>query len=71
MHNFYRYSINTGEAGGIVFADTKVNAMKILFNKYKDLLNNNFTEDSILVWKWVDDDYYDKKYLDVIECYGS
>ena len=74
MNNIYRYSINDGAAGGIVFADTISNARIILKNKYKKdfeiLENDDGNPDFLKVWKWAEDEYYDKDYLDVVECYG-
>ena len=71
MNNIYRYSINDGVAGGIVFSDTISNARIILKNKYKNDFEIIETDPNVLkIWKWSEDEYYDKDFLDVVECYG-
>ena len=68
LKNIWRYSVNEGDAGGIVIAENKNEAYRKIFNKYKDFNGNEKAE--ITVWKATDDDYYDKDYEDVLECYG-
>lgn len=61
----YRYTINDGEAGGMVFGDSIEDAKRKLINFYDQKILSNETE----IWKWEDDDYY-KPVPDVYECYG-
>ena len=61
----YRYSIDYGKFGGIVIADTKIQAAALVKEKYSD-----YPDNAILVWRWEDDDYYDPAIPSVIECYG-
>lgn len=68
LKNIWRYSVNEGDAGGIVIAENKDEAYRKIFNKYKAF--NESGEVEIIVWKAEDDDYYDKNYEDVLECYG-
>ena len=63
MKNIYRYSVNEGGFGGVVIADTLDEAAKRVKKKY-----GNANE--IVVWEFLNDDYYDEKNKDVIECYG-
>lgn len=60
--NIWRYSINEGDFGGIVFADTIESAEKKLKNKYGNV--------EVLVWRILNDDYFDTENPDVWECYG-
>ena len=66
--NIYRYSINEGDVGGIVFADNKETAEQKVKAKYKDRFN--FRSDELLVWDVHQDDYYDTENSEVLECYG-
>ena len=66
--NIYRYSINEGDVGGIVFADNKETAEQKVKAKYKDRFN--FRSDELLVWDVHQDDYYDMENPEVLECYG-
>ena len=59
----WRYSINDGAYGGIVYAITLEDAEAKLKNKYN--------EDDIKVWQMIDDDYFDTNNPDVLECYGG
>ena len=68
LKNIWRYSVNEGDAGGIVIAENKDEAYEKVFNKYKNFNGNEKAE--IIIWKAKDDDYYDKDYEDVLECYG-
>lgn len=63
MTNLYRYSINEGSFGGVVLAGTLDEAAGKVKKKY-----GNASE--IVVWEFLNDDYYDEKNKDVIECYG-
>lgn len=58
----YRYSINDGDFGGIVFALNEDEAMQKLQSFYK---TQNL---SAQIWKWEDDDFY-RPVPDVYECY--
>ena len=68
IDRIWRYSINMGETGGIVIADSKEDAEREI-KKYheKDIFNLN--KDELLIWKWHDDDYYDSKNPFVLNCY--
>lgn len=68
LKNIWRYSVNEGDAGGIVIAENKDEAYEKVFNKYKNFNRNEKAE--IIIWKAKDDDYYDKDYEDVLERYG-
>ena len=57
----WRYSINYGDFGGIVLGETLEQAKEKVKRKYGDV--------HILVWKMVDDDYFDEENQDVFECY--
>ena len=61
----WRYSINEGEYGGIVFADTIISATEKVKRKYSDK-----TDKEICVWRMIEDVYFDMENLDVWECYG-
>ena len=60
--SIWRYSINEGEFGGIVFADTFESAETKVRQKYDD--------GEICVWRMEYDDYFDSENPDVLECYG-
>ena len=62
LNNIWRYSINLGDFGGIVIADTAESAEEKVRKKY------NVRE--ICVWKMMEDDYFDENNTDVLECYG-
>ena len=61
LNNIWRYSINIGDFGGIVIADTKELAEQKVKKKYNT--------DKICVWKMIDDEYFDENNIDVFECY--
>ena len=63
IEKIWRYSINTGEYGGIVIADSLEDAESKVRHKYPN-------KEKICVWKMIDDDYFDEKNPDVWECYG-
>lgn len=58
----WRYSINEGEYGGVVFADT--------FESAEAKVKNKYPNKEICVWRMINDDYFDKENPDVWECYG-
>ena len=63
----WRYSVNEGEHGGIVYADTEESArekVRVASNKWK----HNIEE--LVVWKMEDDDFFDIEHKDVFDCYG-
>ena len=62
MECVWRYSINEGECGGIVIADTAKSAKEKIKRKYND--------GEICVWQMKNDDYFDVENPDVWECYG-
>lgn len=64
LNKLWRYSINIGEHGGIVLADTVEEAEAKVRMKYDDL------HPYIIVWKMEDDEYYDPNNPDVFDCYG-
>lgn len=66
-NNLWRYSINEGEAGGLVIADTKEEAEEKV-QKYHNH-DCDWSIDEVLVWEWTDDDYYDEYNPDVFNCY--
>ena len=63
LGDLWRYSINEGEFGGIVVAKNLNEATEKVVKKYKD-------GKTIDVWTVKNDDFYDEKNKDVIECYG-
>ncbi len=63
LGNLWRYSINEGDFGGIVVAETLDKAAEKVIKKY----GNKGTID---MWMFKNDDFYDKENKDVIECYG-
>lgn len=67
--NLWRYSINTGEFGGVVIADCLEEAYNKVQKKYGDK-NKYGNKNEIEVWNFLNDDYYDKENKDVVECYG-
>ena len=69
MKNLYRYSINIGELGGVVIAGTIDEATEKVRKKYGN--TNKYGEvNEIVVWDFLNDDYYDENHKDVVECYG-
>lgn len=58
----WRYSVNKGEFGGIVFADTIELAEEKVRKKYGN--------EEICMWRIINDDYFDTENPDVWECYG-
>lgn len=62
----YRYSIDTGKHGGMVFANDKDDARDKLIQFYKrDIIGSD-----IQIWEWENDDFY-KPVPDVYDCYGE
>lgn len=61
LENIWRYSVIYGECGGIVIATSKEEANEKLEKKYN---RNDF-----IVWKMVDDDYFDADNPDVFDIY--
>ena len=61
LQNIWRYSINMGDCGGIVIADTVESAEQKVRQKYND--------GEMCVWRVTDDDYFDVNNSDVFECY--
>lgn len=61
----YRYTIDEGRHGGIVFASNEDEADEKLAQFYGDDIEESFVE----IWKWEDDDFY-KPIPDVYDCYG-
>ena len=62
----YRYTIDCGRFGGIVFANNTDDGLRKLMKFY----GHEMSGSSINVWKWEDDDYY-RPIPDVYECYGE
>lgn len=69
VEKLWRYSINTGELGGVVIADCLEEAYNKVKKKYGDQ-NKYGNKNEIEVWEFKNDDYYDKDNEDVVECYG-
>lgn len=69
LGNLWRYSINTGELGGVVIADCLEEAYNKVQKKYGNE-NKYGNKNEIEVWNFLNDDYYDKENKDVVECYG-
>ena len=63
MKNLYRYSINEGDFGGVVIANSLDEATEKVKKKYGNA-------EEIAVWEFLNDDYYDSENKDVVECYG-
>ena len=70
LENIWRYTVNEGEAGGIVIANNKEEAERKVKEMYEDYDGSEDTENVIIVWKVLLDDYYSKDYPDVLEIYG-
>ena len=63
----WRYSVNEGEHGGIVYADTEESArekVRVACNKWGHDI------EELVVWKIADDDFFDIEHKDVFDCYG-
>ena len=58
----WRYSVNDGEYGGIVFADT--------FEEAEEKVRRKYNDKEFCIWRIIDDDYFDTDNSDVWECYG-
>lgn len=69
LENIWRYSVNKGEAGGIVIADIKEKAEQKVKEMYDDYDGSENEENEITVWEAVLDDDYSKDYPDVLEIY--
>jgi len=70
MERIWMYSVNEGEAGGIVLAATKEEAELKVRNKYKGWSGMDCTgEAEIKVWSAFCGDGYSAKDPDVIEVY--
>ena len=69
VENLWRFSINTGELGGVVIADCLDEAYNKVKKKYGDQ-NKYGNKNEIEVWEFKNDDYYDRDNKDVVECYG-
>ncbi len=69
IKNLYRYSINEGDFGGIVIANTLDEATEKVRKKYGNM-NKYGNANEIVVWEFLNDDYYDSENKDVVECYG-
>ena len=63
----WRYSLNFGEYGGLVFASSKENATEKILKKYGE----KYKEFYLDIWEWENDDYFDKNNLDVFELYSQ
>lgn len=63
LDQLWRYSVNSGEYGGLVLADSEESAEHKVVERYK--------KDDIVVWKITNDEYFDSDYVDVLECYGN
>lgn len=70
LDNIWRYTVNKGEAGGIVIADTQEEAKRKANEMYDDYDGSENTENKITVWKMSLDDDYSEDYPDVLEIYG-
>lgn len=70
LENIWRYTVNEGEAGGIVIANNKEEAERKVKEMYEDYDGSEDIENVIIVWKALLDDYYSKDYPDVLEIYG-
>lgn len=65
----YKYSISN-VTGGIVFAITKSEGIEKIVKFCEDnCALFDFNIDDIKIWKFTDDDYFDKNNIDVITCY--
>lgn len=63
LNKVWRYSVNEGEYGGIVLADTIDFACEKVYKKYGN--------EEFCVWEMTKDDYFDTDNPDVFECYGD
>ena len=62
IKNIWRYSVDFGTYGGIVFAETIEIAREKVESKYPDK--------EFIVWAMSDDEWFDRDNADVWECYG-
>lgn len=69
LENIWRYSVNKGEAGGIVIANTKEESEQKVKEMYEDYDGSENEENEIIVWKAMMDDDYSKDYPDILEIY--
>lgn len=60
--SIWRYTIEESHTGGLVLATTIEEAQRKLQSKYD--------KGTFIIWRMLDDDYYDFKNPDVFECYG-
>ena len=63
----WRYSLNFGEYGGLVFASSKEKAKEKILKKYGE----KYKEFYLDILEWENDDYFDKNNLDVFELYSQ
>lgn len=62
----WRYSVNDGEHGGIVYADIKESAeekVRVAGNKWK------YNIEELVIWRMKDDDFFDIEHKNVFDCY--
>lgn len=66
----FRYSINSGETGGIVMAINSFEA-KMKIARYHEAKGYSFDWENVTVdvWEWSEDDYYCPEEPDVFNCY--
>ena len=62
----WRYFLNFGEYGGLVFSSSKEKAKEKILKKYGE----KYKEFYLDIWEWENDDYFDKNNLDVFELYS-
>ena len=62
----WRYSINDGEHGGIVYSDTKQEAEGKIISAYNKW---NINIKTFNIWEMLADDFFDIEHKEVFECY--
>ena len=63
LHDLYRWC--DGNGGGIVVAESEDKAREKLEKMYGE--NRNVKK--MIIWSWINDDYYDKENPDVFDIY--
>lgn len=71
IEKFWRYSLDCG-GGGIVVAGTAEEAVykiKAYYNSRRFGKCISLNKDELTIWPLLNDDYYDFKHPDIIDCY--
>lgn len=64
--NLWRYSVNMGVHGGVVYADTK----ELAEGKVRTACSKwGYNIEELAIWKIADDNFFDIEHKDVFDCY--